>query len=103
MLPDIVQFSASISGYPNQEPAPEMLPDLVQFPMAACRFNCLKQMQNVPITRSSRQDKRLKANFGNKTVHFGSKSGSTFVDHGNEKNKESLGGTAQSERELARL
>ena len=44
-------------------------------------------MRNVVITKSSRQDKRLKANFGNKTVHFGSKSGSTFVDHGNEKTK----------------
>ena len=36
--------------------------------------------QQVVITKSAKYDKRLKADFGNKTVHFGAKGGSTFVD-----------------------
>ena len=35
----------------------------------------------VAISRSSRKEKRLKAQFENKAVHFGSKHGSTFIDH----------------------
>ena len=41
----------------------------------------------VVITKSKKDDKRLQATFGNKTVHFGQKGGSTFVDHGNPKTK----------------
>ena len=41
----------------------------------------------VVISRSSKPDKRLKAKFASKTVHFGSKTGSTFVDHGNNQTK----------------
>ena len=37
----------------------------------------------VVISRSSKKDKRLKAQFENKAVHFGSKHGSTFIDHKN--------------------
>ena len=44
-------------------------------------------MKRVEISRSSRKDKRFKAEFGGRTVHFGSKSGSTFVDHKDEKKK----------------
>ena len=44
-------------------------------------------MKRVEISRSDRKDKRFKAEFGGRTVHFGSKSGSTFVDHGDEKKK----------------
>jgi hypothetical protein len=35
----------------------------------------------VVISNSNRPDKRLKAKFENKTVHFGSRGGSTFIDH----------------------
>jgi hypothetical protein len=35
----------------------------------------------VAIKPSNRRDKRFKAEFPNKTVHFGSKGGSTFIDH----------------------
>ena len=35
----------------------------------------------VDITRSTRPDKRMKANFPNQTVHFGQKKGSTFLEH----------------------
>ena len=44
-------------------------------------------MKRVEISRSSRDDKRFKADFGGRTVHFGSKAGSTFIDHGDEKKK----------------
>ena len=44
-------------------------------------------MKRVEISRSSRKDKRFKAEFGGRAVHFGSKTGSTFVDHGDEKTK----------------
>ena len=40
--------------------------------------------QQVIISRSEKPTKRLKATFPNKTVHFGSRGGSTFVDHKNE-------------------
>ena len=35
----------------------------------------------VAIKTSTRRDKRFMAEFPNKTVHFGSKGGSTFIDH----------------------
>ena len=41
----------------------------------------------VLITKSTKPDKRLKADFGNKVVHFGAKDGSTYVDHKNIKTK----------------
>ena len=41
----------------------------------------------VLITKSKKPDKRLKADFGNKVVHFGAKGGSTYVDHKNIKTK----------------
>ena len=44
-------------------------------------------MKRVEISRSSRKDKRFKAAFGGRAVHFGSKSGSTFIDHKDEKKK----------------
>ena len=44
-------------------------------------------MKQVVITKSAKYDKRLKADFGNKTVHFGAKGGSTFVDHKDPKTK----------------
>ena len=44
-------------------------------------------MRQVVITKSAKYDKRLKADFGNKTVHFGAKGGSTFVDHKDTKTK----------------
>jgi hypothetical protein len=42
----------------------------------------------VVISNSNRPDKRLKAKFENKTVHFGSKDGSTFIDHKDKKIKD---------------
>ena len=42
----------------------------------------LKKM-GVVVSKSEKPNKRLKATFPNKNVHFGSKKGSTFVDHGN--------------------
>ena len=44
-------------------------------------------MKQVVITKSAKYDKRLKADFGNKTVHFGAKGGSTYVDHKDPKTK----------------
>ena len=41
----------------------------------------------VLISKSPKADKRLKATFGGKTVHFGAKGGSTYVDHKDEKTK----------------
>ena len=41
----------------------------------------------VVISSSNKPEKRLKAKFENKTVHFGSKDGSTFVDHKDQKTK----------------
>ena len=40
-------------------------------------------MEEVTIARSGRADKRLKATFQKqgKTIHFGAKGGSTYVDH----------------------
>ena len=35
----------------------------------------------VLISKSNRKDKRLKAMFENKTIHFGYDKGKTFVDH----------------------
>ena len=43
--------------------------------------------QKVTVTRSNKSDKRLQASFDNKTVHFGAKGGSTFVDHRDPKTK----------------
>ena len=43
----------------------------------------------VVISKSTKPDKRLKATFENKVVHFGAKGGSTYVDHKNQKTKES--------------
>ena len=42
---------------------------------------------NVVISASGKPDKRLKAEFPKKTVHFGAKGGSTFVDHKDPKMK----------------
>ena len=39
-------------------------------------------MTTVLLRFSTRADKRLMAEFPNRTVHFGSKGGSTFIDHG---------------------
>lgn len=40
------------------------------------------------IEKSTRKGKRLMATFKNgKTVHFGSATGSTYIDHGNDKKK----------------
>ena len=44
-------------------------------------------MQEVVITKSNRKDKRLKATFENKTIHFGYDKGKTFVDHNNKEVK----------------
>ena len=41
----------------------------------------------VVVSKSDKPDKRLKAIFGKKTVHFGARGGSTFVDHKNPKTK----------------
>ena len=41
----------------------------------------------VVISKSTKPDKRLKAEFGKKTVHFGAKGGSTYIDHQNPKTK----------------
>ena len=42
----------------------------------------------VSITKSDKTDKRYKAVFdGKKTIHFGSKRGSTFIDHKDEAKK----------------
>jgi len=35
----------------------------------------------VTIAKSDKRDKRLKATFPNKTVHFGQKDASTYIDH----------------------
>ena len=42
---------------------------------------------NVLISSSPKADKRLKAQFRTKTVHFGQAGGNTFVDHQNEQYK----------------
>ena len=41
-------------------------------------------MTTVLLRFSTRADKRLTAEFPNRTVHFGSKGGSTFIDHGDD-------------------
>ncbi len=41
----------------------------------------------VIISKSRKPDKRLKADFGGKTIHFGAKGGSTYVDHKDTKTK----------------
>jgi len=38
--------------------------------------------ERVEITRSKNPGKRLKAQFATRTVHFGAKGGSTFLEHG---------------------
>ena len=42
---------------------------------------------NVLISSSPKTEKRLKAEFKTKTVHFGQAGGNTFVDHQNEQSK----------------
>ena len=42
-------------------------------------------MKQVMLAKSNKYDKRLKADFGSKTVHFGAKGGSTYIDHKNKK------------------
>ena len=42
----------------------------------------------VVLTKSNRSKKRMKAEFPNKTIHFGSKGGSAYIDHGDKKLKE---------------
>jgi len=44
-------------------------------------------IQEVVISKSSKADKRMKADFGKKTVHFGARGGSTFIDHKDQKIK----------------
>ena len=44
-------------------------------------------IQEVVISKSSKADKRMKADFGKKTVHFGARGGSTFIDHKDQKTK----------------
>ena len=41
-------------------------------------------MTTVLLRFSTRADKRLTAEFPNRTVHFGSKGGSTYLDHGDD-------------------
>jgi hypothetical protein len=41
----------------------------------------------VTISKSPKVDKRFKATFGGKTVHFGAKGGSTYVDHKDDRTK----------------
>ena len=41
-------------------------------------------MTTVLVRTSPRADKRLMAEFPTRTVHFGSKGGSTFIDHGDD-------------------
>ena len=43
---------------------------------------------SVVLTKSTRPGKRMKAEFENKTIHFGLKGGSTYIDHGDKKLKE---------------
>ena len=38
--------------------------------------------ERVEITESKKPDKRLKAQFETRAVHFGAKGGSTFLEHG---------------------
>ena len=38
--------------------------------------------ETVEITLSNKPEKRLKAQFATKAVHFGAKGGSTFLEHG---------------------
>ena len=47
----------------------------------------VKKSLNVLISSSPKADKRLKAEFKTKTVHFGQAGGSTFIDHQNERYK----------------
>ena len=44
-------------------------------------------MKRVVISKSSKPGKRLKADYGGKTVHFGQEGGSTYVDHKDSKTK----------------
>ena len=44
-------------------------------------------MKEVIISKSSKPDKRLLAQFPTKKVHFGARGGSTFVDHKNMQTK----------------
>ena len=44
--------------------------------------------KTVVISKSTKPDKRLKAEFGSKTIHFGAKGGSTYVDHKDTKTKQ---------------
>ena len=42
----------------------------------------------VAVRQSTRSDKRMMAEFQTKTIHFGARNGSTFVDHQDMKTKE---------------
>ena len=42
----------------------------------------------VVLAKSNRPGKRMKAEFENKTIHFGLQGGNTFIDHGDQKTKE---------------
>ena len=53
------------------------------------------------ITKSDRPDKRYKAVFdGEKTIHFGSKGGSTFIDHKDPKKKRCIFSETSCQRRL---
>ena len=43
--------------------------------------------ERVEISQSKKPEKRLKAQFATKAVHFGAKSGSTFLEHGDSTTK----------------
>ena len=42
----------------------------------------------VTISKSNHSQKRMKAEFKNKTIHFGQKGGSTFIDHKDSQTKQ---------------
>ena len=44
-------------------------------------------VMKVIVAKSTKPDKRLQANFGNKVVHFGAKGGATYIDHKDPKTK----------------
>ena len=57
--------------------------------MSALQLSLSKKMKSrVIITKSNRPGKRMKAEFENKTTHFGLQGGKTFIDHGDQKTKE---------------
>ena len=57
--------------------------------VAGSTFLTIQEMKSrVVLTKSNREGKRMKAEFENKTIHFGLRGGSTFIDHGDQKTKE---------------